>query len=314
MDQRQKNARKMYTNVLQFFLHAGSPLLEIKKIASLVAKAAADVAALDAEALRQPANTRGVTRARTEVKREAAEKAEALRGLVVELTTDDVLRTALQKAVSGYLYGADAGFLTYCQRVVDGVATLEKGELKDAGYDPKILAVLVADLLALHTTAGEAVQMLTAATAATDNLVPLFAAVDADLTSLDKFVRFQQFAQPTLVAQYEALRILPKTPTTHVFRAKGLTPYNVPQLAYNMLDENLPTPTLYNTGSRGHEVVFYLGAMPTSHPRPGQGLLVKNGKKVTLSDYSMLGDAAIEPYLLVMQTSELAAGGWRVRG
>ena len=160
MDQRQKNTRKMYTNVLQFFLHAGSPLLGIKKIAALVAQATADVATLDAE----------------------------------------------------------------------------------------------------------------------------------------------------------ALRVLPKTPAGHACRAKGATPFNVPQLAYHLHEEDVPTPTLANTGGRGHEVVFYLGAMPTSHPRPGQGLLVKNGKKVTLSDYSMLGDAAIEPYLLVMQTSELAAGGWRVRG
>ena len=143
---------------------------------------------------------------------------------------------------------------------------------------------------------------------------PLFAAVDAGLTSLDKFVHFQQFAQPALVAQYEALRVRPKTAAAHQFRAKGLTPYNVPQLAYNLHETDVPTPTLYNTGGRGHEVVFYLGATASSRPRPGQGLLVKNGKKVTLSDYSALGDAATEPYLLVLQTSELAAGGWRVRG
>ena len=314
MDQRQKNARKMYTNVLQFFLHAGSPLLGIKKIAALVAQATTDVAALDAEALRQPADTTGITRNRNDVKQEAAIKAEALRGLVVELTADEKLRTALRKPVCGYLYGADAAFLTYCQQVVDGVASLAKAALTDAGYDPAILAVLVADLLALHTTAGEAVQLQTAGAAATDHLVPLFAAVDAGLTSLDKFVHFQQFAQSTLVAQYEALRVLPKTPAAHAFRAKGATPFNVPQLAYHLHEEDVPTPTLANTGGRGHEVVFYLGATPTSRLRPGQGLLVKNGKKVKLSDYSALGDAATEPYVLVLQTSELAAGGWRVRG
>ena len=314
MDQRQKNTRKMYTNVLQFFGHAGSPLLGIKKIQELVNQATADVAALDAEALRQPANTSGVTRTRTEVKLEAATKAEALRGLVLALTADEVLRTALAKAVGGYLHGADASFLTYCQQVSDGVATLDPKELKDAGYDPAIRAVLVADLLALNTTAGDAVQLQAAASAATDHLGPLFAAVDAGLTSLDKFVHFQQFAQPALVAQYEALRVRPKTAAAHQFRAKGLTPYNVPQLAYNLHETDVPTPTLYNTGGRGHEVVFYLGATASSRPRPGQGLLVKNGKKVTLSDYSALGDAATEPYLLVLQTSELAAGGWRVRG
>ncbi|MDQ2769716.1 MAG: hypothetical protein M3Y54_04360 [Bacteroidota bacterium] len=314
MDQRQKNTRKMYTNVLQFFLHAGSPLLGIKKIADLVAQATADVAALDAEALRQPADTTGITRTRADVKKEAATKAEALRGLVTELTADTQLQTALRKPVSGYLYGADAAFLTYCQQVVDGLATLDKQDLKDAGYDPAILAVLVADLKALNETTGEAVQMQAAGAAATDNLLPLFAAVDAGLTSLDKFVHFQQFAQSTLVAQYEALRVLPKTPAAHAFRAKGATPYNVPQLAYHLHEEEVPTPTLANTGGRGHEVVFYLGATASSRPRPGQGLLVKNGKKVKLSDYSALGDAATEPYLLVMQTSELAAGGWRVRG
>jgi len=35
---------------------------------------------------------------------------------------------------------------------------------------------------------------------------------------------------------------------------------------------------------------------------------------VTLPDYTALGTAATELYLLVMQTSELAAGGWRVKG
>ena len=59
-------------------------------------------------------------------------------------------------------------------------------------------------------------------------------------------------------------------------------------------------------------MVFYLGVPASS--RPGQGLLVKTGQKVTLPDYSALGDAATEPYLLVLQTSELAAGDWRVRG
>ena len=253
-------------------------------------QATTDVAALDAEALRQPANTSGVTRTRTEVKQEAAAKAEALRGLVVELTADAVLRAALQKPVSSALYG------------------------DDAGYDPAIRAVLVADLLALNATAGEAVQLQTAASAATDHLVPLFAAVDASLTSLDKFVHFQQFAQPALVAQYEALRVRPKTPVAHAFRAKGLTPYNEPQLAYNILEESVPTPTLYNTGSRGHEVVVYLGATPTSRPRPGQGVLLKNGKKAALDGYALLGDAATKTNVLFLQTSELAAGGWRVKG
>lgn len=315
MDQRQKNARKMYSNVLQFFGLAGAPLLGIKKIKEGVAQATADVAALDAEALRQPADTTTLTRTRAEVKKEAATKAEALRGLVLGLSTNDKLLAALRKAVSSSLYGADAGFLTYCQQVVDGVDTLKKQDLEDAGYDPEIRAVLVADLAALNKTTGEAVQLQTAAAVATDNLVPLFDAVDADLGGLDKFVHFQQFGQPALVAQYEALRVLPKTPATHVaFQAKGLTPYNEPQLAYNILEQSLPTPTLYNTGSRGHEVVVYLGATPTSLPRPGQGVLLKNGKKLLVEDYAKLGDPATETNVLFLQTSELAAGGWRVKG
>ena len=315
MDQRQKNARKMYSNVLQFFGLAGAPLLGIKKIKEGVAQATADVAALDAEALRQPADTTTLTRTRAEVKKEAATKAEALRGLVLGLSTNDKLLAALRKAVSGSLYGADAGFLTYCQQVVDGVDTLKKQDLEDAGYDPEIRAVLVADLAALNKTTGEAVQLQTAGAVATDNLLPLFDAVDADLGGLDKFVHFQQFGQPALVAQYEALRVLPKTPATHVaFQAKGLTPYNEPQLAYNILEQSLPTPTLYNTGSRGHEVVVYLGATPTSLPRPGQGVLLKNGKKLLVEDYAKLGDPATETNVLFLQTSELAAGGWRVKG
>src|SRR4051812_40757015 len=86
MDQRQKNTRKMYGNVLHFYVKTGAVLLGIKTIAALVAQATTDVAALDAEALRQPANTVGVTRTRAEVKQEAATKAEALRGLVVVLS------------------------------------------------------------------------------------------------------------------------------------------------------------------------------------------------------------------------------------
>ena len=315
MDQRQKNARKMFTNVLQFFGLAGAPLLGIKKISEGVAKATADVAALDAEALLQPTDTTTITRTRTELKKEAAEKAEALRGLVLGLSEDDKVLGALRKAVGGFLYGADAAFLTYGQLVVDGVDTLAEQDLEDAGYDPNIRAVLVADLLALNKTASEAVQMETAGAVATDNLVPLFAAVEADLEQLDKFVHFQQFAQPGLVAQYEALRVRPKTPATHAaFRAKGLTPYNEPQLAYNLLEEDVPTPTLYNTSGRGHEVVVYLGATPTSRPRPGQGVLLKNGKKLLVDDYAKLGDPATETNVLFLQTSELAACGWRAKG
>lgn len=195
------------------------------------------------------------------------------------LRANGPLQTALRKPVSGFLYGADAAFLAYCQQVVDDVATLDKAELKDAGYDPAILAVLVADLLALNATTGEAVQLQTAATTATDHLLPLFAAVEAGLLRLDKFVHFQPFAQPTLVPQYEALRGRPKTPATHRFRAKGLTPFDVSQLVFNILHESAPTPTLFNTGGRGHEVVFYLGDAPGSCPRPGQGVRVKNGKR-----------------------------------
>ena len=314
MVQNQKNHRKMYENVLYFFLHAGALLLKIKKIDALVTQATVQVKDVDDEAKLQPANTQQVTRTRTEVKREAAEKAEALRGLVMELTTDDALKTALARAVSKSLNGDEAGFLAYCQAVVDGVASVDKNELDDAGFDQKILDVLVADLLALNESTGEALEMRTAAKGATDRLPALFTTVDETLTSLDRIVGFQRFAQDKLVSQYEALRVLPKTPTYHTFRRKGTTPYDVPQLLYNLLEEDVPTPTLSNTGGRGHEVVFYLGATAASRPRPGQGVLVKNGKKLALADYTPLGNPATEPFVLAMQTSQLAAGGWRVRG
>lgn len=316
MDQPQKNHRKMFGNVLAFFLQAGAVLLGIKRINDLVAKTTADVATLDAEAEKQGADTNDTTRTRTAVKKEAAEKAEALRGFVVELTTDDELKTALAKPLSKYLYRAEADFLAYCGKVADAVATLPAEDLNPAetGYDPGILETLTADLAALNASVGEVVLMQKASAVATDNLVPLFDAVDADLMSLDKFVRLQHFAKGPLVEQYEALRVLPKTPAVHRFRAKGITPYNEPQLLYNILDENIPTPSLYNTGGRGHEVVFYLGATPNSRPRPGQGKLVMNGKKITLDGYTTLGDPATEQHLLAIQTSELAAGGWRVKG
>ena len=314
MDIPQRNHRKMYGNVLAWFDHAGQPLLAIKKINTLVKQAATAVTALDAEAARQGTPTTGLTRTRAEVKKEAADQAEALRGLVVVLTADEQLRTTLAKAVSSYLYGADAEFLTYAAKIAAAIGTLSAKDLTDAGYNAQVLVTLQADLTSLTATAGEARLLVVANTAVTDALPPLFAAVDALLADLDKFVHFQGLTQPELVQQYEALRVLPKTPRHQQFRAKGETPYDQPQALYNLLEVDAPTPTLYNTGSRGHEVVFYLGATPTSRPRPGQGVLVPNGKKLEVADYEKLGDPATEPYVLALQTSELPPGGWRVRG
>ncbi|GAB3875555.1 hypothetical protein GCM10028824_31230 [Hymenobacter segetis] len=304
----------MYGNVLAWYGHAGTPLLKIKLINTLVGEVTTAVAGLDAQAALQLAPTTGVTRTRTEVKKEAAEKAEVLRGLVLVLTSDDVLAAALAKTVGSYLYSPDTAFLAYAQKIAEAVGTIQAEDLADAGYQPEVLDILAKDLKALADTDGQAVLLQAGTKAVTDGLPPLFAGIDATLLRLDKLVNAQRFAYAGLVTQYEALRRLPKTPATHQFRAKGLTPYNEPQLVFNILDESVPTPNLYNTGGRGHDVVFYLGATPTSRPRPGQGVLVKNGKKVALSDYSTLGTAATEPYLLVLQTSELAAGGWRVRG
>ena len=314
MIQDQKNHRKMYGNVLAWFATPGAALLKIKLVNTLVGQVTTDVAGLDAQAKLQVDPTTGVTRSRTDVKKEAAEKAEVLRGLVLALSTDNVLTAALAKPVSSALHGADATLLAYCQKIADAIGTLDPKDLTDAGYQEDVLATLNEDLKTLVDTDGQAALMLAGSKTATDSLGPLFTGIDTTLTRLDKLVHAQQFTQRQLVDQYEALRRLPKTPATHQFRAKGLTPFDVPQLAFNILEESVPTPTLYNTGGRGHEVVFYLGATASSRPRPGQGVLVKNGKKVTLADYSALGTAATEPYLLVMQTSELAAGGWRVKG
>lgn len=314
MDQRQKNTRKMYGNVLTWFGQAGKALLGIKLLKTIVGQVTTAAAGLDQEAKRQPASTTVLTRTRTEVKQEAAEKAEALRGLVLTLTADDTLVGQLKKPVSNYLYGADAAFLDYGDAVAAGIATLDDGEMEDAGYDATLLTTLTTDLAALRKSSGEAVQLQKATKVVTDKLPGLFGEIDKQLVRLDRLVNLQRFAHAELVDQYEALRVLPKTPATHRFRAKGPTPFDVPQLAYHLLEEDVPTPTLYNTGGRGHEVVFYLGATPTSRPRPGQGLLVKNGKKRLVGDYALLGDPATEHYVLALQTSELPAGGWRVRG
>jgi hypothetical protein len=314
MDQRQKNTRKMYGNVLTWFGQAGAALLGVKLINTIVGKVTTDVANLDKEAKRQLASTTVMTRSRTEVKQEAAEKAEALRGLVLTLTTDTKLAGQLKKPVSNYLYGADATFLDYGDAVVAGIGTLDAEEMDDAGYDATLLTTLTTDLQALRDSSGEALLLQKATKAVTDKLPGLFDGIDLQLVRLDRLVNLQRFGRGELVDQYEALRVLPKTPATQRFRAKGATPFDVPQLAYSILEEDVPTPTFYNTGGRGHEVVFYLGATPTSRPRPGQGLLVKNGKKRLVEDYALLGDPATEPYVLVLQTSELPAGGWRVRG
>jgi hypothetical protein len=313
MNQRERNHRKMYGNVLAWFGQAGAPLLTIKLLKQLVQQVTTDVATLDQQAALQLAPTTGVTRTRSDLKKEAAEKAEVLRGLVLVLSPDDKVTTALAKPVSGYFYGSEPDFLAYCQRIAKAIGSFAPDTLADAGYQPAVLTTLTADLLALANTTGAAALLQAGTQAATDTLPPLFAGLDATLARLDKLVHAQRFTQAPLVDQYEALRRLPKTPASHAFRAKGLTPYNEPQLVFNILAQSVPTPTLYNTGGRGHEVVFYLGATATSRPAPGQGVLVKNGKKVALSDYSALGDAATQPFLLVLQTSELAAGGWRVR-
>jgi hypothetical protein len=55
----------MLTNALRFCGQAGAPLLALKRINEPVDWATADVAALDAEALRQPTGTTPVTRTRT---------------------------------------------------------------------------------------------------------------------------------------------------------------------------------------------------------------------------------------------------------
>ena len=314
MDQFQKNRRKMFGNVLGWFDHAGEPLLGIKKINEVVTRTTAGVAALDTEAARQATNTTGLTHTRQQMKAEAADKAEALRGLVVVLTDDAVLRTALAKPVSKYRNGADAGFLAYATQVADAVGTLNKQDLTDAGYDAQVLATLRADLAALTASAGEARLLLVAGAAVTDGLPALFGAVDEALANLDKFVGFQGLAQPGLVQQYEALRTLPKTPRHQQFRASGSTPYDEPQVVFNLLEQEVPAPTLHNTGGKGHEVVFYLGATAGSRPRAGQGVAVKNGKKLAVADYATLGDPATEPFVLVLQTSQLPPGGWRVRG
>ncbi|MDB5271011.1 MAG: hypothetical protein JWP58_4051 [Hymenobacter sp.] len=246
----------MYGNLLTWFENAGTPLLDIKLLATLEGQLGTGVVALDEQAALQLAPTTGVTRTRTEVKQEAAEKAEVLRGLVLVLTTDDVLAAALARPVAGVQRGADAAFLAYAQKIADAVATLKPTELADAGYEPGVLKTLSDDLKTLTATDGQAALLQAGTKVVTDGLPPLFAGIDAGLLRLDKVVNGQRFAQPALVAQYEALRRLPKTPATHQFRAKGLTPYNEPQLVFNILAESVPTPTLYNTGGRGHEVVF----------------------------------------------------------
>ena len=301
MQTAQQNKVTMLQTVLRFLAEAGQALAAIKRIGAGRDALAAVVVRLLAVATNQEQPTTGVTRTREMAKAEAAEKAEVLRLFVIALSDDPTRRAALKEPLSKRLKGKDADFLAYLAAIAAGVATLKPADLKDAGYDPAVLAILNADRAELADTQGAARQIEIGTSAATDELPALLAAADAVLAEqLDPLVRAQALAQPALVAEYDKARRILKTTARRRPRYRGLVPAGTVGLVLDRRAAGLPDPTLGNRSGRGRVLRFYTAATATARPLPEQGVLVKHRTDLHLTDYARLGPDADAPYLLVV--------------
>ncbi|MCR5886584.1 hypothetical protein LRS06_02105 [Hymenobacter sp. J193] len=309
----QQNQLTMYGAVLRFLAEDGAALAAIKRIGAGRVALAAVVTRLQTAAAAQDQNTTEITQDRRQVKAEAAGKAEALRLLVVALTPDAALRGELKQPLSKTLAGKDAELLRYLRRIDEAVGTLAATDLTDAGYDPKVRTALQADIKTLTDTQGEARQVITGASTATDTLETLLEEAKAVLDEqLDPLVLAQRLKHPELVAQYEAVRRLVKTAARRTPQYRGVAHYNQPVLVFDRRTAGLTSLTLGNRSGKGIALRYYTAAEPTARPAEGQGLLVKHKTDVHLSDYGPLGDAEA-PYLLVLLEQVDGEGRWVVR-
>jgi hypothetical protein len=261
--------------------------------------------------------TTGVSRSRETVKAEAAEKAEVLRLLVVALTEDPTQRAALKTPLSKRLNGKDADFLTYAADVANAVGTLKPADLKDAGYDPAVLATLRADVAELTDTQGAARQIQAGTTTATDQLADLLKQASAVLDdTLDPLVGAQALAQPALVAQYNEVRRTQHTAARrrprYRPRYRGVAGPGAPVLVFDRREAGLPAPTLGNRSGKGVQLRFYTAAAPTAHPAAGQGVVVKHKTDVHLDSYAKLNADPDAPFLLVLLEGVDGEGRWLV--
>jgi hypothetical protein len=309
----QQNKLTMLQNVLRFLQEAGAPLAAIKRIGAGRDALATLVEQVAKAADAQDRPTTGVSRSRETVKAEAAEKAEVLRLLVVALTEDPTQRAALKTPLSKRLNGKDADFLTYAADVANAVGTLKPADLKDAGYDPAVLATLRADVAELTDTQGAARQIQAGTTTATDQLADLLKQASAVLDdTLDPLVGAQALAQPALVAQYNEVRRTQHTAARRRPRYRGVAGPGAPVLVFDRREAGLPAPTLGNRSGRGVQLRFYTAAAPTARPAAGQGVVVKHKTDVHLDSYAKLNADPDAPFLLVVLEGVDGEGRWLV--
>ena len=303
----------MLQAVLRFLTEAGAPLAAIKRIGTGRDALAALVAAVQAAETAQAVPTTGVTRSRATVKAETSAKAEALRLLVVVVSTDATQRAALKNPVGTYERGKDAAFVAYAQAVAAAVATLPPAELADAGYDPAVLATLRADLAELTDTQGEGRLIEAGTEVATEQLTALLKqATDVLDEQLDPLVRAQALAQPGLVAEFEVVRRLQHTAASRRPRYRGTAAPGAVTLVFDRREAALPDPTLGNRSGKGQVLRYYTAATATARPAEGQGLLVKHKTDVHLESYAKLGPDPDAPFLLVALEGVDGAGAWLV--
>jgi len=313
MTTKQQNQVTMYEAVLRFFSEAGAPLVNIKRIGAGRDTLAALVARIAAVEKAQDHSTTGITRARKDVKAEAAQKAEILRLLITTLSSDAALLGNLSAPLSRVVKGKDAELLSYLRKIDQAVNTLAAQDLADAGYDPAVRTTLQADIKELDDTQGAARQLETSTSTATGQLEQLFAEANTVLDkTLDPLVSAQQLAQPALVTQYEAVRRVVRTAATRGAEYRGVARYGKPTLVYDRRDTGLPQPTLGNRSGKGLTLRYYTALTSTAAPAPGQGVVVKHRTDRQLADYSQLG-VEEAPYLLVLLEQVDGEGRWVVR-
>ena len=309
----QQNQLAMYQTALRFFAETGAPLVAVKRIAEGRQQLAGVVTRIGAATEAQDRDTTEITGDRGDLKAAAAQKAEVLRLLVVALTTDAGLRGELKQTLNRVVKGKDAELLTYLRKIDAAVATLDKDDLADAGYDEAVRLGLQKDIKQLTDTQGAARQVAVGSSTATDTLEGLFGEATVVLEGkLDPLVTAQQLKHPELVAQYEAARRIVRTAARRKAEYRGVAQYGKPALVFDRRDAGLPQPTLGNRSGRGLTLRYYTATSPTATPAAGQGVVVKHKTDQQLADYGRLGEADA-PYLLVVLEQVDGEGRWVVR-
>jgi hypothetical protein len=260
------------------------------------------------------------TRQRDEVEREAAEKAEVLRNLLLVLSSDTKLLATLEAGSALEMQkGDDVVYRRYLHDILMGIDALDADELKDAGYDAAVRTTLATDLAGLDNTTGATRDIQITTTAATDALPELFTEATLVLEKkLDRLVNGQRKSETlgALVAEYEAARRIVHTPAKRRARTlRGTTRYGAPVVA---LDRTTGTGTalvLGNKSGKGVTLLYYVADKPDTLPAEGQGVVVKRNAEAHLGPdtVSKLGDAGAR-YLLVIQQVMAADGEFWVRG